>query len=127
MVYISLTSQLPDQTPLTPVKQHILIKAKELIHSKMTMPWFLYKDDLFSRVDVKAFTISEAVEAGLKLAREILGGVDRYCIYEGSNELVIEFWRSDESIKLIHSDKPSEAIMRYYDAEKAGLVKCVEY
>jgi len=32
-----------------------------------------------------------------------------------------------ESIKLIHSDKPSEALMRYYDAEKAGLVKCVEY
>jgi hypothetical protein len=78
-------------------------------------------------VDVKAFTISEAVGVGLKLAREILGGVDRYCIYEGDDGLVIEFWRNDESIKLIHSDKPSEAVMRYYDAEKAGLVKCVEY
>jgi hypothetical protein len=91
------------------------------------MPWFLYVGDLFSLVDVKAFTINEAVGVGLKLAREILGGVDKYCVYEGNNELVIEFWHNDESIKLIHSDKPSEAIMRYYDAEKAGLVKCVEY
>jgi hypothetical protein len=91
------------------------------------MPWFLYKDDLFSQVNVRAFTVGEAVEAGLKLAGGILGGVDKYCVYEGDGELVVEFWHNDESIKLIHSDKPSEAIMRYYDAEKAGLVKCVEY
>ena len=91
------------------------------------MPWFLYMNDLFSLVDVKAFTVSETVEAGLKLAREILGGVDRYCIYEGGDELVIEFWHGGESIKLIHSDKPSETLMRFYNAEKAGLVKCVEY
>jgi len=91
------------------------------------MPWFLYKDDLFSQVNVKAFTVSEAVDAGLKLAGGILGGVDRYCIYEGDGELVVEFWRGDESIKLIHSDKPSEAVMRYYDAERNGLVRCVEY
>ncbi|WP_066795256.1 hypothetical protein [Caldivirga sp. MU80] len=91
------------------------------------MPWFLYVGDLFSLVDVRAFTVSEAVEAGLKLAGGILGGADRYCVYEGSNELVIEFWHNGESIKLIHSDKPSEAIMRYYDAERVGLVKCVEY
>jgi hypothetical protein len=91
------------------------------------MPWFLYVGDLFSLVDVKAFTINEAVGVGLQLAGGILGGVDRYCIYEGGDELVIEFWHGGESIKLIHSDKPSEAIMRYYDAEKAGLVKCVEY
>jgi len=91
------------------------------------MPWFLYKDDLFSLVDVKAFTINDAVGVGLQLVGGILGGVDRYCIYEGDGELVVEFWHNDESIKLIHSDKPSEAIMRYYDAEKAGLVKCVEY
>jgi hypothetical protein len=89
------------------------------------MPWFLYKDDLFSQVNVKAFTINDAVGVGLQLAGGILGGVDRYCIYEGDGELVIEFWRSDESIKLIHSDKPSETLMRYYDAEEAGLVKCV--
>jgi hypothetical protein len=91
------------------------------------MPWFLYKDDLFSRVDVKAFTVGEAVGVGLQLAGGILGGVDKYCVYEGNNELVIEFWRGGESIKLIHSNKPSETLMRYYDAEKAGLVKCVEY
>ena len=78
-------------------------------------------------MDVKAFTVGEAVEVGLQLAWGILGGVDRYCIYEGDDGLVIEFWHNDESIKLIHSDKPSEAIMRYYYAEKAGLVKCVEY
>jgi len=47
------------------------------------MPWFLYVGDLFSRVDVKAFTVSEAVEAGLKLARGILGDIDKYCVYEG--------------------------------------------
>ena len=91
------------------------------------MPWFLYVGDLFSLVDVKAFTINEAVEAGLQLAREILGDVDKYCVYEDDSELVVEFWHKDESIKLIHSDKPSEAVMHYYDAEKAGLVKCVEY
>jgi len=91
------------------------------------MPWFLYKDDLFSQVNVKAFTVGEAVGVGLQLAWGILGGVDKYCVYEGDGELVIEFWRGGESIKLIHSNKPSEAIMRYYDAEKAGLVKCVEY
>lgn len=80
---------------------------------------------MFSQVNVRAFTVSEAVEFGLQLAWGILGGVDRYCIYEGDGELVIEFWRGGESIKLIHSDKPSEAVMRYYDAEEAGLVKCV--
>jgi len=80
--------------------------------------------DLFSWVDVKAFTVGEAVDAGLKLAWGILGGVDKYCVYEGNNELVIEFWHNDESIKLIHSDKPSEAVMHYYDAERSGLVKC---
>jgi hypothetical protein len=91
------------------------------------MHWFVYKDDLFVPVDVRVFTINDAVDAGLQLAGGILGGVDKYCVYEGNNELVIEFWHGGESIKLIHSDKPSEAIMRYYDAEKAGLVKCVEY
>jgi hypothetical protein len=91
------------------------------------MPWFLYKDDLFSLVDVKAFTVSEVVEVGLQLAGGILGGVDKYCIYEGDGELVVEFWRGGESIKLIHSDKPSEAIMRYYDAERNGVVRCIDY
>ena len=83
--------------------------------------------DLFSRVDVKAFTINETVGVGLQLAREILGGVDKYCVYEGNNELVIEFWRGGESIKLIHLAYPSEAIMRYYDAERNGVVRCIDY
>ena len=91
------------------------------------MNWFIYWNDVFTPVDVKAFTVSEAVGVGLQLAREILSDIDKYCVYEGDGELVIEFWRGGESIKLIHSDKPSEALMRYYDAEKAGLVKCVEY
>jgi len=91
------------------------------------MNWFIYWNDVFTPVDVKAFTVSEAVGVGLQLAREILGDIDKYCVYEGDGELVIEFWHKDESIKLIHSNKPSEALMRYYDAEKAGLVKCVEY
>jgi len=82
---------------------------------------------LFSLVDVKAFAVGEAVGVSLQLAGGILGGVDRYCIYEGGDELVIEFWHGGESIKLIHSDKPSETLMRFYNAEKAGLVKCVEY
>jgi len=91
------------------------------------MNWFIYWNDVFTPVDVKAFTINEAVEAGLKLAWGILGGVDKYCVYEGDGELVVEFWHKDESIKLIHSDKPGETLMRYYDAERNGLVKCVEY
>jgi hypothetical protein len=90
------------------------------------MPWFLYVGDLFSLVDVKAFTVSEAVGVGLQLARGILGDIDKYCVYESDNELVVEFWRGGESIKLIHSDKPSEAVMHYYDAESVGLVRCVE-
>jgi len=38
-----------------------------------------------------------------------------------------EFRLGETTLRVIHSDKPSETIMRYYDAEKAGLVKCVEY
>ena len=55
----------------------------------------------FLILDVKAFTVDDAVGVGLQLVGGILGGVDRYCIYEGDGELVIEFWRNDESIKLI--------------------------
>ena len=45
------------------------------------MSWFLYVSELFSLVNVRAFTVSEAVEVGLQLAGGILGGVDRYCVY----------------------------------------------
>ena len=89
------------------------------------MPWFMYKDDLFIPVDIKALTINEALSAGLPIAREVLGGVDRYCLYEGSGEIVIEYWRDKElSVKLIYANDPARALMHYYDAERAGLVRC---
>jgi hypothetical protein len=87
--------------------------------------WFIYKDDLFIPVDIKAITIEEAIKAGLSIAREVLGVADRYCLYEGGNEVVIEYWRDKElSVKLIYTNDPARALMHYYDAEKAGLVRC---
>jgi hypothetical protein len=70
-------------------------------------------------------TINEAVSAGLRIARELLGSVNRYCLYEGNNEVVIEFRKDDEgAVKLIYSENPTEALMRFYDAEKRRLVMC---
>jgi len=90
------------------------------------MPWFVYKDDLFIPVDIKALTINEAVSAGLPIARDVLGSVDEYCLYESSGEVVIEYWRGNElSVKLIYADDPARALMHYYNAEKAGLVRCL--
>jgi hypothetical protein len=78
-------------------------------------------------VDIKALTINEAVSAGLRIARDVLGSVDRYCMYEGSGEIVIEYWRSREvAVKLIHADDPASALIHYYNAERVGLVKCVD-
>jgi hypothetical protein len=89
------------------------------------MPWFMYKDDLFIPVDIKALTIDEAVSAGLPIAREILGVVNSYCLYEVGGEVIIEYWRDKElSVKLIYANDPARALMHYYDAEKAGLVRC---
>jgi len=89
------------------------------------MRWFLYKDDLFVPVDIRALTIDDAVRTGLRIAREVLGSADRYCLYEVGGEVVIEYWRDKElSVKLIYADDPAEALMHYYDAEKIGLVKC---
>ena len=51
------------------------------------MPWFMYRDDLFIPVDIKALTINEAVSAGLRTARDVLGSVNRYCLYE----VIIEY------------------------------------
>jgi hypothetical protein len=91
------------------------------------MPWFVYKDDLFIPVDIKALTINEALSAGLPIAREVLGVIDRYCLYEGGGEIVIEYWRGKEmAVKLIHADDPASALMHYYNAERVGLVKCVD-
>jgi hypothetical protein len=89
------------------------------------MRWFLYKDDLFVPVDIRALTIDEAVSAGLPIARDVLGSVDSYCLYEVGGEAVIEYWHGRElSVKLIYANDPARALMHYYNAEKAGLVRC---
>ena len=54
-----------------------------------------------------------------------MGSVDRYCPYEGGNEVVIEYWRGKElSVKLIYANDPARALMHYYNAERSGLVRC---
>jgi len=89
--------------------------------------WFIYKDDLFIPVDIKAITIEEAIKAGLPIARNVLGVVDRYCVYEGGGEIIIEYWRGNElSVKLVYADDPARALIRYYDAERLGAVTCRE-
>jgi len=70
-------------------------------------------------------TINDAVSAGLPIARELLGSVNRYCLYEGNNEVVIEFRKDDEgAVKLIYSENPTEALTHFYNAEKRRLVRC---
>jgi len=55
----------------------------------------------------------------------VLGSVDRYCLYVGFNDAVIEFWRGDEgAVKLIYSENPTEALTHFYDAERKGLIRC---
>jgi len=85
----------------------------------------MYRDDLFIPVEIRALTIDEAVRAGLSIARELLGSVSHYCLYEGNNEVVIEFRRDDDgAVKFIYSENPAEALMHLYDAEKRRLVRC---
>jgi len=89
------------------------------------MPWFIYLNDYFIPTEVRAYTIEDAVRAGLSIARELLGSVNRYCLYEGNNEVVIEFWRGDEgAVKLIYSENPTEALIHFYDEERKGLIRC---
>jgi hypothetical protein len=89
------------------------------------MTWFVYKDDLFIPVEIRALTIDEVIKAGLTIARDVLSGVDRYCLYEAGGEVVIEYWRDEElSVKLIYANDPARALMHYYNAERAGLVRC---
>jgi len=91
------------------------------------MNWFIYKDDIFTPVNIKASTIEEAIKAGLPIARDVLGTVDEYCVYEVGGEVVIEYWRGREvAVKLIYADDPARALMRYYDAERLGAVTCRE-
>jgi len=89
------------------------------------MPWFIYYNDTLTPVEIRAFTIDEAVSAGLSIARELLGSVSHYCLYEGFNEIVIEFRKDDEgAVKFIYSENPTEALTHFYDAEKRRLVRC---
>jgi len=85
----------------------------------------MYRDDLFVPVEIKALTIDEAISAGLPIARDLLGSVDRYCLYEDGGEIVIEYWHGRElSVKLIYANDPAKALMHYYNAERSGLVRC---
>jgi len=89
------------------------------------MPWLIYYNDTLIPAEIKTFTIDDAVRAGLRIAREFLGSVNRYCLYEGNNEVVIEFWRGDDgAVKLIYSENPTEALTHFYNAEKRRLVRC---
>ena len=91
------------------------------------MNWFIYRDDIFTPVNIKASTIEEAIKAGLTIARDVLGTVDEYCVYEVSGEVVIEYWRGREvAVTLIYADDPARALMNYYNAEKLGAVTCIE-
>jgi hypothetical protein len=91
------------------------------------MAWFIYRDDLFIPMEVRALTIDEAVRAGLRIAKDVLGSVDRYCLYEGGGEVIIEYWRGREvAVKLIYADDPARALMHFYDAERLGAVTCME-
>jgi hypothetical protein len=91
------------------------------------MNWFIYRGDIFTPVNIKASTIDETVSAGLSIARDLLGGVDRYCLYEVGGEIVIEYWRSREvTVKLIYANDPARALMQFYNAERLGAVTCRE-
>jgi hypothetical protein len=81
-------------------------------------------EEIAERINAE-LTINDAVSAGLPIARELLGSVSHYCLYEGNNEVVIEFWRGDDgAVKLIYSENPTEALTHFYNAEKRRLVRC---
>ncbi|MGC8544172.1 MAG: hypothetical protein ACP5NQ_09535 [Vulcanisaeta sp.] len=89
------------------------------------MPWFLYYMDLFRPVDFRAYTINDAVRAGAEIIKEILNNVNKYCIYENGEILIIEYWSKDSaSAKLINVEEPALALEQYYEAERVGLVEC---
>ncbi len=81
-------------------------------------------EEIAERINAE-LTINNAVSAGLPIARELLGSVNRYCLYESNNEVVIEFRKDDEgAVKLIYSENPTEALTHFYNAEKRRLVRC---
>ena len=74
------------------------------------IPWFTYSEDVFEPVRIKASTINEAINAGIQIAKDMLGSADRYCVYEGGNEVVIEYWRDKSAaVKHIYVDDPARA------------------
>ena len=93
----------------------------------MIMTWWLYYLDEIMPLDISAYTINDAIGLGMAIAKEILGNVKRYCFYEGNSELIIEYWSSDDkAVKIINAGEPRSALMRYYEAERAGLITCKE-
>jgi len=81
-------------------------------------------EEIAERINAE-LTINNAVSVGLPIARELLGSVSHYCLYEGNNEVVIEFRKDDEgAVKLIYSENPTEALTHFYNAEKRRLVRC---
>ena len=76
-------------------------------------------------MEVRALTVNEVVSVGLPTARDVLGSLDEYCLYEVGGEVVIKYWRDKGlSVKLIRVDDPANALMHYNNAEKAGLARC---
>jgi len=51
---------------------------------------FVYKDNLLIPVEGRTLTINEAVSADLTTTRDVLGSVDKCCLYEVSGEVVIK-------------------------------------
>ena len=66
-------------------------------------------------MEIRALTINEVIKTGLTIARDMLGTVNEYCLYEGGNEVVIEYWRGKElSVKLIYANDPARALKTGY-------------
>jgi hypothetical protein len=67
---------------------------------------------LFIPVNTRAITINNAVKADLPITRKVLGIINKYCVQESGNEVVIEYWHGmDVTAKLIHADNPAKALM----------------
>ena len=89
------------------------------------MRWWVYYLDVFKPVEVEAYSIDEVVEVGLGIAGGIIGGVVKYCVYEGVSFIIVEYWgEGGLPVKLINANNPIEALTKYYEAEGIRQVKC---
>jgi hypothetical protein len=80
---------------------------------------------LFIPVNTRAITINNAVKADLPITRKVLGIINKYCVQESGNRVIIEYWHDmDVAAKLIHADNPAKALMHHYNTERVGLVEC---